>query len=578
MIELHLHEQQRMVPSKNKGSWNNIDFHQNLNMNGKNNLLQQVFLQQQQQQGRGNYGATIDAPTDPERANNCSFSSLGMSDLGPNSIETMILNQRNQQSNNLLLQQMMLGSQNLNSVFSGTSLASMMVRNDASSQHLSQQQQQIMMHRMSNQGWGGIDVSGSVTLEEISPFGMGRPVTSSFRGDSQPNHVSSSLFASSRNSNNTANNNQNTSASTPNDTASTRSSSDFLALIASGSMMGANNAEIAAATNNPLLRRVGLVQPFNSVNDLPSLQQQGIDVKTGISTSNLVPSTCDSNDVFAENGMLGPWSTHAAGLLGNMFQDSSTKDAEYDKKGNRKRPKDRPKRPLSAYNIFFKEERNRILDSLPVNAAVNETDGDVMDKDSSTHASSEGTKPKKRKRKRRGPTPHGKIGFESLAKLIGKRWQELDDSQMNVYKQKAQNDMQRYKTEMAEYKEKKMIQQQQQQPQVVSSDPFDSSFLEPNPILEPGMFQQPIHNNCLDNSSSNIDLQQQLQQLQQQLQLQQQQKQILSNNQDHWRMMTVPEGKQMDAMDKIGISLQQQAWKRARLESSVFELENQNNG
>ncbi|KAG7351547.1 HMG high mobility group box-containing protein [Nitzschia inconspicua] len=562
-------------------------------MNDKNNLLQQVFLQQQQQQGRGNYGAaTIDTPTDPERANNGSFSSLGMSDLGPNSIEAMILNQQNQQTNNLLLQQMMLGSQNLNSVPSGTSIAPMIVRNEASSQHLSQQQQQQQQHnlmrRMSNQGWGGIDVSGCPGLGEISPFGMGRPLTRSFIGDSQPNHVSSSLFASSRNSNNnnTANNNQDTSASTVNHTASTQSSSNtnFLGLMASGGMMGANNTEIAAATNNPLLRRVGLVQPFNSRNDLPSLQQQGVDFKTGMSASNLVPSTCTSNDVFAENGMLGPWSTHAAGLLGNMFQDSSTKDAEDDnnKRGNRKRPKDRPKRPLSAYNIFFKEERNRILDSLPVNAAVNETDGDVLDKDSSKDASPEDTtKPKKRKRKRRGPTPHGKIGFESLAKLIGKRWQELDDSQMNVYKQKAQNDMQRYKTEMAEYKEKKRIQQQQQQqqPHVVSSDPFDSSFLEPNPILEPRMFQQTILNNRSDDSSSKLDLQQQLQHLQRQLQLQQQQKQMLSNHQDQWGMMTVPEGKQMDAMDVIGMSFsQQQAWKRARLESSVFELENQTNG
>mmetsp|Transcript_12224 Transcript_12224/g.26364 ORF Transcript_12224/g.26364 Transcript_12224/m.26364 type:complete len:248 (-) Transcript_12224:153-896(-) len=44
--------------------------------------------------------------------------------------------------------------------------------------------------------------------------------------------------------------------------------------------------------------------------------------------------------------------------------------------------------------------------------------------------------------------PHGKIGFENLAKLIGKRWQELDAEGIEKYKKLADRDMTRYKTEM----------------------------------------------------------------------------------------------------------------------------------
>merc|ERR1712127_183108 len=44
--------------------------------------------------------------------------------------------------------------------------------------------------------------------------------------------------------------------------------------------------------------------------------------------------------------------------------------------------------------------------------------------------------------------PHGKIGFENLAKLIGKRWQELDADGIEKYKKLADEDMTRYKKEM----------------------------------------------------------------------------------------------------------------------------------
>lgn len=79
----------------------------------------------------------------------------------------------------------------------------------------------------------------------------------------------------------------------------------------------------------------------------------------------------------------------------------------------RKKPKDAPKRPLSGYNVFFKEERRRILDA------------DEPDMD-----------------------------FRSIAKTVGGRWRALSDEAKSRYKVMAAPDMDRYRLEMKEYREK----------------------------------------------------------------------------------------------------------------------------
>jgi hypothetical protein len=140
-----------------------------------------------------------------------------------------------------------------------------------------------------------------------------------------------------------------------------------------------------------------------------------------------------TSDPYAERGILGPWSATSAGILDKFAQLDRERQAHLEnstrkKKIIRRKPKDKPKRPLSAYNIFFKEERARIL-----------TENAAMEKEQNADG---------------GGRMRGKIGFENLAKSIGQRWQQLDKKLSKYYKAKAEEDMARYRKEMEIYNAK----------------------------------------------------------------------------------------------------------------------------
>eukprot|EP00568_Trieres_chinensis_P002308 CAMPEP_0183293372 /NCGR_PEP_ID=MMETSP0160_2-20130417/2076_1 /TAXON_ID=2839 ORGANISM="Odontella Sinensis, Strain Grunow 1884" /NCGR_SAMPLE_ID=MMETSP0160_2 /ASSEMBLY_ACC=CAM_ASM_000250 /LENGTH=475 /DNA_ID=CAMNT_0025454475 /DNA_START=171 /DNA_END=1598 /DNA_ORIENTATION=- len=119
-------------------------------------------------------------------------------------------------------------------------------------------------------------------------------------------------------------------------------------------------------------------------------------------------------------------------------------------KGSRqKKPKDMPKRPLSAYNIFFKEERASILNGIPspMDSSGKKEPGQCDDaqrdmKEKKLLSSTD---------RKRQHVPHGKIGFENLAKTIGRRWRSLSTERHAHYKALADKDMCRYKQEMDDY-------------------------------------------------------------------------------------------------------------------------------
>ena len=175
-------------------------------------------------------------------------------------------------------------------------------------------------------------------------------------------------------------------------------------------------------------------------------------------------------------GLLSPYG------VGNSGE--SDDDKQRNKKGKRKFAKvadNEPRRPLSAYNFFFSEEKEVVIALLPdIGKNTKEDDGDakkdlsisvkdmtmeeiqdflveakeklspellaeirekVEEKTETTlQAHLEGEKEKKSHKK-----SHGKISFQKLASIIGKRWRNLSDTGRKRYYDLAKQDQERFK-------------------------------------------------------------------------------------------------------------------------------------
>lgn len=100
-----------------------------------------------------------------------------------------------------------------------------------------------------------------------------------------------------------------------------------------------------------------------------------------------------------------------------------------------KKPKDKPKRPLSAYNLFFQYERNMVVK------------GDVAEAQNS--ADEHSTKSISEKSGKHYPKPHGKIGFRSLTKRVASKWKNLEPEKKKFFEERAQIETERYRRELA---------------------------------------------------------------------------------------------------------------------------------
>ena len=132
--------------------------------------------------------------------------------------------------------------------------------------------------------------------------------------------------------------------------------------------------------------------------------------------------------------------------------------------GNKEHQKklDKPKRPLSSYNIFFRFERARILQDIE-NGDVTikrHDDGTIdivyakerpaLNIEDVRHVVRNNTNSQKRQHRR----THGKIGFTELIKYMCKAWAKLDQDSRAVFEQLASEEKEKYTEKLQHFKMK----------------------------------------------------------------------------------------------------------------------------
>ena len=119
--------------------------------------------------------------------------------------------------------------------------------------------------------------------------------------------------------------------------------------------------------------------------------------------------------------------------------------------GGKVRGTKKTKRPLSAYNIYFKEEHAKIIAQQQKERAEKEARGEHISSEDEYEDDPDAPEGESRKRKRslstNQPGKRGKrqVDFENLTKAIGKRWKDLPSEVVDAYKRRAEEAMQAYR-------------------------------------------------------------------------------------------------------------------------------------
>ncbi|KAG7350359.1 thioredoxin domain containing protein [Nitzschia inconspicua] len=127
-----------------------------------------------------------------------------------------------------------------------------------------------------------------------------------------------------------------------------------------------------------------------------------------------------------------------------------------------RKPKDMPKRPLSAYNLFFAEERKELLKNFERESSETFLSPDVFSDSQRSPSETKGEK----------------LGFAGLARTVAAKWKSLDADTRTKYQNQAKIEKARYKEQMKAYNQEK-LRAQEQAIMAISMEPIGSSAIWP---------------------------------------------------------------------------------------------------